>query len=358
LGYYIDFAIVDRKIAIEIDGHDYHKTKEQRTHDAERDRALDLDGWRVIRFTGSEVKKDAIGCARRATIEGSSNQNPTKKKSRDEKFRGLYQIAKKINNIQFGEGSIDDELLQINYKETQNLYDKALVLSNEEKYEDSVEILKTLINKNPSFIYAYSTLGCELNELGRYEEAIGYLEIALKRNHSDEIAWANKGIALSGLERHEEAIRCYDEALRIRNSYGFALHLKGIALYNLGCIDESIECLDAITKRNPELQSNAPVWYDKGNICFELQRYKDAIDCYKRSIELDPEDPIVWNNKGKTHYKMDQCREANACYDNAIQLDPSFEEAWLNKGKALKKLKIMDEAESAFKKAKDLKIRK
>jgi very-short-patch-repair endonuclease len=60
--YRIDFAIPDKRIAIELDGHDYHKTKEQRTNDAQRERYLQENGWTVIRFTGSEVYKDASGC--------------------------------------------------------------------------------------------------------------------------------------------------------------------------------------------------------------------------------------------------------------------------------------------------------
>lgn len=60
--YRLDFALADQLIAIEIDGHDYHKTKEQRTHDAKRDRYLQRQGWTVVRFTGSEVYQDAAKC--------------------------------------------------------------------------------------------------------------------------------------------------------------------------------------------------------------------------------------------------------------------------------------------------------
>lgn len=50
------------KIAIELDGHDFHKTKEQRTNDTERQHNLELDGWKVIRFTGSQIYKDLNHC--------------------------------------------------------------------------------------------------------------------------------------------------------------------------------------------------------------------------------------------------------------------------------------------------------
>lgn len=62
LNYRLDFALPDLRIAIELDGHDYHKTKEQRGRDAQRDRALQTEGWRVLRFTGSEVHADPRRC--------------------------------------------------------------------------------------------------------------------------------------------------------------------------------------------------------------------------------------------------------------------------------------------------------
>ncbi len=60
--YRTDFGIPDKKIAIEIDGLEYHKTQEQRTNDAKRERYLQLNGWRVIRFTALEIYKDRLGC--------------------------------------------------------------------------------------------------------------------------------------------------------------------------------------------------------------------------------------------------------------------------------------------------------
>ena len=61
--YRVDFALPHKKIVIEVDGHDYHKTKKQRTNDAERQRFLEMSGWHVIRFTGSEIYRDATKCA-------------------------------------------------------------------------------------------------------------------------------------------------------------------------------------------------------------------------------------------------------------------------------------------------------
>ena len=62
LNYRVDFALPDEHLVIELDGHDYHKTKEQRTSDAKRERDLKELGWYVIRFTGTEIYRDVEKC--------------------------------------------------------------------------------------------------------------------------------------------------------------------------------------------------------------------------------------------------------------------------------------------------------
>lgn len=60
--YRVDFAVPNKKVLIELDGHDFHKTREQRTYDAKRDRYLLTHGWKVLRFTGTEINKDVMAC--------------------------------------------------------------------------------------------------------------------------------------------------------------------------------------------------------------------------------------------------------------------------------------------------------
>jgi very-short-patch-repair endonuclease len=63
--YAVDFLfdLYGAKVVIEIDGHEAHKTKEQRQRDYERERYLMSKGYVVIRFTGSEVYLDSHKCA-------------------------------------------------------------------------------------------------------------------------------------------------------------------------------------------------------------------------------------------------------------------------------------------------------
>jgi len=67
--YRLDFlieVIFDKnsfKFAIECDGHDFHeRTKEQAARDKARERNLTMNGYRVVRFTGSEIWTDSTAC--------------------------------------------------------------------------------------------------------------------------------------------------------------------------------------------------------------------------------------------------------------------------------------------------------
>jgi very-short-patch-repair endonuclease len=61
-----DFIVYPRgrPIVIEVDGHEYHRTREQRTADAQRERWLTAQGFDFMRFTGTEVWADAQRCVR------------------------------------------------------------------------------------------------------------------------------------------------------------------------------------------------------------------------------------------------------------------------------------------------------
>jgi very-short-patch-repair endonuclease len=65
--YRIDFVASrdgsQRKLAIELDGHDFHeRTPQQAASDKRRERILTRNGFVVLRFTGMEVVRNSKGC--------------------------------------------------------------------------------------------------------------------------------------------------------------------------------------------------------------------------------------------------------------------------------------------------------
>jgi hypothetical protein len=60
--YRVDFILKDALLIIELDGHEYHSTKEQLERDAIRQRYLTRAGFAVIRFTGREISRNPAAC--------------------------------------------------------------------------------------------------------------------------------------------------------------------------------------------------------------------------------------------------------------------------------------------------------
>jgi very-short-patch-repair endonuclease len=58
--YRVDFACLERKAIIEVDGFTYHSTRPQFNHDRKRQRQLEMLGWRMLRFTADEVAQSEI----------------------------------------------------------------------------------------------------------------------------------------------------------------------------------------------------------------------------------------------------------------------------------------------------------
>lgn len=59
--YQVDFVCF-QTVVVEIDGHEYHKTKEQRSKDYKRERFLQKEGYTVVRFMGTEVFLEPDAC--------------------------------------------------------------------------------------------------------------------------------------------------------------------------------------------------------------------------------------------------------------------------------------------------------
>lgn len=65
--YRLDFAFIaadGRLVAVELDGLEHHAmTQDQFERDRKRDRFFVLSGWRVLRFTGREIRHQGASCA-------------------------------------------------------------------------------------------------------------------------------------------------------------------------------------------------------------------------------------------------------------------------------------------------------
>ena len=79
----------------------------------------------------------------------------------------------------------------------------------------------------------------------------------------------------------------------------------------------------------------AASWKDKGNQYVQEKQYLEALNCYTKAIELDPNDPILYSNRSAMFYNLNEFNNAIIDAEMAIQLRPQYAKAYLRKGNAL-----------------------
>ena len=90
-------------------------------------------------------------------------------------------------------------------------------------------------------------------------------------------------------------------------------------------------------------------WKDKGNGLVKEKKYKEALDCYTKAIEIDPNDPILYSNRSAMHLNLSEFDQALTDAEKAISLKADYAKGYLRKGKALEGLQKMKEALDAYK---------
>ena len=90
--------------------------------------------------------------------------------------------------------------------------------------------------------------------------------------------------------------------------------------------------------------TNLYCWLNKGIVYDELKQNNEAIYCYDKAIEIDPNYDIIWNAKGWALLNLKKYNDGLNCFDKAIELNPKYAYAFNNKGYALYSLREFDKA--------------
>ncbi|MBT6339515.1 MAG: tetratricopeptide repeat protein [Desulfobacula sp.] len=99
--------------------------------------------------------------------------------------------------------------------------------------------------------------------------------------------------------------------------------------------DNSVEVSAKILQVEQYLEQNpndANAWTQLGNLFFDSDQEKNAIDAYEKSLTIEPGKIGVITDLGVMYRRNGQPEKAIEAFDKAIAIDPSFETARFNKG--------------------------
>ncbi len=122
----------------------------------------------------------------------------------------------------------------------------------------------------------------------------------------------------------------------------------GVEMSLLSHHQEAIACWDKTIEIQPNYYQ---AWGNRGIALSRLGRFADAIAAYDKMLVIKPDDYLAWYYRGNVLDEDGQHEGAIASYDKAVAIKPDLHQAWNNRGIALRNLGRHEEALTSYNQA-------
>ena len=146
----------------------------------------------------------------------------------------------------------------------------------------------------------------------------------------------------------------YDKCLELDPSNSSAYESKGDSLAALDLHRQAIECYDRAMNLDPDtLASDYDLHTKKGDLLQKLNLYEQALKCFDKSLQINPTNDAYFQKAYTLHF-LHRHKEAIPYYAKAIELDSSDAGAYLWKGHSFTELDMHKKALHCYDKAIEL----
>lgn len=183
----------------------------------------------------------------------------------------------------------------------------------------AVDSLKTVVAQDPADAEVAALLGVYLNEAGRAGETLALLEPYAKRPDPDIDVLTAVGVAFAQTGQPARALQTFERARQVDPSH--AMTLVNVATVHLGAREygPAREALLAALRLNPAL---ARAHNALGVIAAETGRTAEAVEAWKRAVELDPGGYDTLFNLGSLLWKSGRAAEARPYLEQFVRGAP------------------------------------
>lgn len=193
----------------------------------------------------------------------------------------------------------------------------------EKQFDRAIAECQRAIEIQPDAVAAYKLWGSVLQGRGNLAEAIECYQTVVKINSSDVQAHVNLGSLYAMTQQRSQAIACYQKAIALQPNLAAAYRNLARVWTQDGKQEEANECWYEAFSLEPEKVSPAH-HFKLGNILFRQGKMTQAIACYQRAIELNPNLNGVYQNLAKALTKQGKLDEAAVCLQKAAALNGNY----------------------------------
>jgi tetratricopeptide (TPR) repeat protein len=140
--------------------------------------------------------------------------------------------------------------------------------------------------------------------------------------------FSKRASELQGIGKTEEAVALLNEAIDLCPSEVDLYFEKGSALHKLKRYEEAVDSFKKVIELRPsDLRAHcafAPAYHCKGVAPFELGRFDEAVEAFNKGTELRSYNAESHWLKSRALEKLGRTEEAQAAYSKAVELKPEY----------------------------------
>ena len=193
--------------------------------------------------------------------------------------------------------------------------------------EAACESARRLEPESPDVLLALGELH---TDAGRTADGIAALERALDARPAYYEAEVARARALDARGQVDDARQACTRAAALRPGDARAFHVLGLVLFRHGRYVESLDPWLTVTRLAPD---NAGAHRNLGSALFHLDRHEEAIEAFRRSIEIRP-NAMAYSNLGAVLFLLGRYEECVSALEQSVALAPANPRAWGNLGSA------------------------
>jgi tetratricopeptide (TPR) repeat protein len=189
-----------------------------------------------------------------------------------------------------------------------------------ERVEEVIPLIEKALRQHPDDVDVLLALGRAYGAIERNQDALEMFKRAIDASPKNGQVWYEKGRLLARMEQYADALIALDTSLKLDPSYANLIRSSKAEV--LTCTGRY---RDALKTLHPALRSGGRtmgVFGIYGWALYELERYEEAIEYFKKSLESFPSDQMAQTFLGLCFERLNRPAEALKALEAAYRMNP------------------------------------